>query len=704
MIIVKNSRPRQGRFLRSALRPAAGWQWRFFGSLMLVALLPAITLAWPSSADAQVGGPTTPAKPMLNVVVIGDFYSYGYSSSTDPALRSSTPPTLQTLNQIQAANPGVQINVMFLPVLDATSTKLYHTTAPGTRFATPPQINAVKHANLVVVGVGANDVGFTNWLRSTLFGTSAPTTSSAQFEARFDNGSYLAAQTALLDDIATRAAPGASIVTVGYPKVLPEQLPSGLAWWSPFSWTAISQQQANQANQLVSALNTANNEAASIVGVQHPSLHFLYADLSGALQGKGPFGPLQVRNGATPATTSSSQQVALKQTIVGSDLLPYVDQAVNNELVAKGVSGSQHVPAFTPTSKWKLTLAVPVQIWLAQPRQAASQSGVATPPANTLENPAIRPRSSSPGQHANPVQGSKPADNGQQAPGGAPAPVSVLPGSISQSAHGNNGSHSGSGAGTGQGTGDSGSQSAGTGQRTGTTQPPADTGQGSAASQPTAGGQAPGTTQPPADTSQGSAAARLAVGGQASVQPADTGQAPVQPAVDGQAPGTTQVAGASQPAGTGQAPAVTSGTCAFGGSVPCADQSCGTVCPAGNGSGAGTAPVMPVAPAPLPAPITPSQTPGADTNPGTDASPGQTTAAPPSASPVSPIPDAANAPNIPSTAGAPAAPASAPAGAAAPASAAAVPAAPASAPAVPASAADVTAAPPAASTDYVAGA
>jgi hypothetical protein len=634
VIIVERSGPENaGRAYQSALRLGAVWHWRLFSAVLLLALLPAVMLVRPDMANAA-NGPTSGVKATLNVVVLGDFYSYGYSSSVDPTLRSASPPTLQALNQIQAANPGVQINVMFLPVLDATSARLYQTVNSGSRFASPPQSNAVKHAHIVIVGVGANELGFTNWVRSVLFASSPPSAkASAQYMALFENGSYLQGQTSLLEDIATRAASGASIVTVGYPKVTPEQRASGLTWWSPFSWTEVSQQRANTDNQLVSALNTANNEAASIVGVQHPGLHFLYADLTGALQGKGPLGPLQVSSGANPANSNSTQSAFLKQTLVGSDLLPYVDQAVNNELVVKRVSGAQHVQPFTAKSKWRLTLAVPVQIWLQQPKSVPSGSG-ATAPRNTAENPVSQPPSSvsqppssasqppsSVSQPSNPADrspsspsdngASGQADNGSQPSGSGPARVSVAPAGIGGLPHGDHRPHSGQNSG---------------GAPTVSPQPPS-TGGTSGAAQPSGAGQASGAAQPPAnDQSSGSPLAnpRLAGNGQASgapmsaassqpsasPQPSATGgepSAPVQP--------SSQPTAAPQPTSVGQTPGSTAGTCAFSG-VPCAQGSPGT--PGGPST------VMPVTPAPIPASITANQAPDGETSPGTGANPGMT--------------------------------------------------------------------------------
>jgi hypothetical protein len=623
VFIVKRSRPdKAGSAPGLGVLPGPAWYWRLFGSLMLLALLAAILVVRPGAAMAQA------AKPSLNVAVIGDFYSYGYAASANPALRLSAPPTLQALNQIQVANPGVHLNVMFLPVVDATKARLYQGVDPGTRLAAPPQINAVKKANIVIVGVGATDTGFTTWMKTVLFGGTLPSAKvSAGFMASFDNGSYLQSQSTLLSDIAARVSPGASIVTLGYPKVVPEQVPSGLSWWSPFSWTAISQQRADMANQLVSALNTANNEATSVVAVQHASLHFLYADISGALQGKGPFKPQRGKNGAASTSTKTSQPNSKQsqpnskqsnskqsnskqsnskqsqpnskqQTIIGNDLLPYVGQAVDNELVAQGVAGSQNIPQITPTASWKLIVVVPVELGPEKTRQANPSSGAAVSPRNNVAHPQ-QPR---------------------QVPGDVSPSIRVPAGiSVPSAATGapRQGDHSRSHKDTGQPA---------------TTPQPSDTGQPTATPQPGDTGQ-PATTPQPSDTGQPATASVPAGVGQpatASV-PAGVGQpatTPV-PASAGQPatasvpaglglPATTPVpasagqpATASVPAGLGQPAATQPVSCTFAEIAACPRQGF----PPGNGGAAASPPVMPVPPAPLPPPITPSQSPGPTVNP-----------------------------------------------------------------------------------------
>jgi hypothetical protein len=530
-----------------ALRPGAAPRWRLLSSLML-ALLAAILLVRPSAAIAQTGGAKTQAKPVLNVVVIGDFYSYGYAYSADPALRGSVPPTLQALNQIQAANPGIQVNVLFIPVKDATRNWL------------PPVVNSVRDANIVIVGVGANDARFTDSMRTILFGTAASAKAFPQLMAVFDNGSFLQAQAAFLSEIAARAAPGASIVTLGYPTVLPEQLPSGFTWWSPFRWTSISQQQANMSNQLVSALNTANDQATSIAAAHHSGLHFLYADLSGALQGKGPFGPQPGRQDATAASTRGSQS-DLRQTLIGSDLLPYVDQAVNDVLSTKGLQGAQDIPSITPKSRWNLTVHEPVEVQV-QPAHPKSNLGVNTQPQINWNDPTSQPPPPS-NLPANPTDTGGPTAGGQQASGQAKPSISIPSADVGQTPS----------ADTGRRDND---------QPSGTPQP-VDTGQPSSAAQPSGAGQPSGAAQPS---------------------------------------GTGLPTSAAQPSGTSLPSEAAPGGCTVSASVACPGQDCGVVCShAGSGGGPASVPVIPAPPAPLPPPITPHEIPGAGTAPGSGATP-----------------------------------------------------------------------------------
>jgi hypothetical protein len=269
-----------------------------------------------------------PVKPQLNVVDIGDLYSYGYATSSASALRKSVPPTLQALNQVQAANSGVRLKVLFIPVPAATSSALFDS---GNN-ELPALINAVAHSSVVIVGLGGGNTPLAGSMRSVLFGTAAPADAFPQLMNSIDDGYYLYNQEGLLSAIAAHAAPGTSIVTLGYPAIAGKQGTSGFSWWSPYTWGTVSQAQANMSDQLVSALNTADGQATSMVAAAHPDLHFLYADLSGAMVGTGLSGS---------ATGSQQGQTRPTNTTIGSDLLPYVSQAAGNKLVTMNVHAAQ---------------------------------------------------------------------------------------------------------------------------------------------------------------------------------------------------------------------------------------------------------------------------------------------------------------------------------------------------------------------------
>ena len=416
----KRSRSQEkGHTLRLTLVPGASWYWRLCSWLVL-ALLISILIPRPSAALAAAAGPKAPPKPNLNVVVIGDFYSYGYATSADKTLQESAPPTLQALNQIQAANRAVQMNVLFIPVSYATSASLFLNQNAGT----PALIRAVRRANVVIVGLGGGNDNLAASMRSVLFGAGAAPKSFSRLMESFENGAYLRAQIDLLNAIAAQAAPGTSIITLGYPNMLGEQLPSGFAWWSPFAWATVSQQQANMSDQLVSALDTADQQATSITAAGHSGLHFLYANLSSAMQGQGSFGSQGQNQPSTAASAPGSQPSGPTKAIISNDLVPYVNQAVNNELVAKSLPGPRNVAPITSPTPWNLAIQVPSptrspsppQRRGSGPRGHAAQSK--TPPPNNQNNPPYPP--SSP---ANQLPHTGPGD--QQQPGEGQPSISI---------------------------------------------------------------------------------------------------------------------------------------------------------------------------------------------------------------------------------------------------------------------------------------
>lgn len=318
---------------------------RSWFNLLVLTLLATVLFVWPGVANADRTGPAkTNPLPTVYVAVVGDFYSYGYSASPDTALRQSAPPTLQALNQIQAANPGVRIVVLFVPVATAVGGRLSHRAGHGGQTTQSALIDELRGANVVIDGLAVGNAKFASMMRAVLFDGRASTKTMLQLTSVFSTGAYLQAENRLLGDIATRLAPGSAIVTLGYPTVTPRRLSSGsLEWWSPFTGGTISQQQANMSEQLASALNTANDQATSVTGAKYPGLHMLFANASASANGSA-------GGAATPSA----------QTIIGNELLPYFDQAVNDELAAKGIQGATNIRPVTPGARWYLGVQMPV--------------------------------------------------------------------------------------------------------------------------------------------------------------------------------------------------------------------------------------------------------------------------------------------------------------------------------------------------------
>ena len=360
-----------GRDFARGLRPGGAWCWRPASSVML-AVIVGILLVLPSAdagasrqAAAHATSGTSQARPTLNVVVVGDLFSYGYARSADPVLRLSVPPTLAALNQVQLAAQDVQIHVLFIPVGEATWVRLYKRGGGGK----PPLINALKGANVVIAGVGADVPAFATSLRKILFGSHVPVRSYAPLARIFKNGSYQQGETAFLGTIAASEAPGGAIVTLGYPQVQRVGLSSGRTWWSALSWSKVSGRQARLTNRLVAALDTGNAAATKATGTHYQAQHLLYADPSAMPSGAGSRG---------------AQATALKIVLIGNTLLPYVTQAVNDELSSIGLQGSRNVAPITPTSRWVLSVQLPTGTRAPLPHRgsapgnrAASPTGVA---------------------------------------------------------------------------------------------------------------------------------------------------------------------------------------------------------------------------------------------------------------------------------------------------------------------------------------
>ena len=411
-----------------SLGSGRAWDWPL-ASVLMLGVIVGVLLALPSTnaanandtTGAHVTSANTPVRRTLDVVVIGDLFSYGYANSTDPALRLSVPPTLAALNQVQLADQGLQLHVLFIPVAEATWGKLYKSTGSGQA----PLINAVKGANVVIAGVGADVPEFATSLRAILFGSHVSAKMYPPMLGVFRNGSYQREETAFLEDIAAREASGGALVTLGIPQVQQARQ----TWWSPLSWSTISRRQAHRTNHLVSVLDTANAGATKAAGTQYQDQHLLYADTS-----------------ATPggASAHGARATVLKETLLGNSLLPYVTQAVDDELSSMGMPGPRDISPITPSSRWVLNVQLPSGI-PAPLTPSRSRPGHRQPPmfqmaptGQRLTNP-----QASPGNSRRPVIIKLPMIPAPPAPIPKPIAPLVLPAAIGGGGGGAAGANSG---------------------------------------------------------------------------------------------------------------------------------------------------------------------------------------------------------------------------------------------------------------------
>ncbi|MET7717468.1 SGNH/GDSL hydrolase family protein [Streptomyces sp. NPDC005407] len=294
----------------------------------------------------------------IRVTVIGDSYTSGEGASAgtyrtvqvtgadggaiintiDPAHQSASAPTLQALSQIAKNNPNVTFDVTFVPVSGATRESLYQTTRPGTEFEHSPQIDAVNGADIVIVGIGGNDAGFGDLARTMI--TSRESTTEAAYPnylTPLQNGTYLNAQTEVYRDIASRMAEGGTIVTLGYPQVLPNQVPNGSP--SPTSEALISSREAQLANEFGTTISSLNQQATQLAA-DATGANFLYANVTQALAGHELFMPQEGLNGIDLLNPQGSYHPNdLGQALIANVLTPTVNHAVIHELGIQGLVG-----------------------------------------------------------------------------------------------------------------------------------------------------------------------------------------------------------------------------------------------------------------------------------------------------------------------------------------------------------------------------
>ena len=407
---------------------AAAWYWP--ASLLMLAAIVGVLIALPpaDATNAAHGTTANPpaATPTLNVVVVGDFFSYGYAASTDRALRLSVPPTLAALNQIQLANQDVRMRVLFIPVTEATWTRLYKGSGSAKAGSSKaPLINAVKGARVVIAGVGADLPSFATSLRTVMFGARVPARSYSSLMGIFKKGSYRHEETSYLEDVTAREPSGGAVVTLGYPLV--QKVRSARReWWSPLRWSSVSEKHARLTSRVVATLDTDNAAATRAAGTQYQDQHLLYADASTM---------------PTEATAKGAKATALKETLAANTLLPFITQAVNDELTSMGVHAAPAVAPITPGSRWVLSVQLPTGIPAKRSNSRTGPGGRVTP-LRRLTNQLARGNGRAPILIPVPMIPAPPAP--------IPRPIAPL---APPRAVGGGGGSGGGGSGTGGGTG-----------------------------------------------------------------------------------------------------------------------------------------------------------------------------------------------------------------------------------------------------------
>ena len=219
------------------------------------------------------------------VQVNDEFGNTFEQQAIDPAHQSSTAPALRAIENLRQQNPDTNFDVTFVPVSGATRDSLYQTTNPGTPFEQAPQLNQVKDADIVVLGIGGNDARFADFAR-TVLGSREATTERVfpEFQARVQDPAFAQGQAQVYNDIRSQMNPNGTLIVTGYPQVLPDNVPT-TSTPSPVSQQLISSREAQLANQFATNINEAVRNGVDIANntMQGPAIRFV--DQANALDG-----------------------------------------------------------------------------------------------------------------------------------------------------------------------------------------------------------------------------------------------------------------------------------------------------------------------------------------------------------------------------------------------------------------------------------
>jgi len=301
-------------------------------------------------AAAAPTAPTTPVlagldgKAHITVAVLGDSFTSGEGASShtyrtrevfvgdqrvqqvDPAHQSGAAPALQAIDSLRPANPDLLIDARLAAVSGATTAQLAARTGAGTPFEHPSQLSQAAGARVVVLGLGADDMGFAAWFRTVV--TQRPEVSAVAYNRFLTKVLDPAFGKQLVGTYRTllgTMAPGGRLIVTGFPKVVPDEIP---AVTGNAIDTGVTTAEAQLSNQLTDLLNGVIRKAVSQVGIANKNVTFV--DNTDAFEGHlllafspaiNPYSPVDDRGSFHPN--------AAGQKLLAARLTPALKQALD---------------------------------------------------------------------------------------------------------------------------------------------------------------------------------------------------------------------------------------------------------------------------------------------------------------------------------------------------------------------------------------
>jgi hypothetical protein len=304
---------------------------------------PAATMPMGMSQGAPVPSMNAFA-PTIHIVVIGDSYTSGEGTNSStytttqtqisptgdvvppliyPQHNSSTSAVNQAIAALQAANPGVNIQVTNVAVSGASRVSASSPSYPGTYFTQPAQLDAIKNADIIYNGfAGGNDTAapgmmwnnFSEWGKTALVAPDSflPTAWNSLYLPKFTSpwnpdGTNLPAQTDFLNALA-QISPGATVITPSYPLPFNGKVADSWSISSPFvsSFGPNAVKYSDLFAQWLNADAQAATGNANVANVNNGNT-FLDVNMLNALAGHGLNDPVPGMNGVVPFSWGQGQ-------------------------------------------------------------------------------------------------------------------------------------------------------------------------------------------------------------------------------------------------------------------------------------------------------------------------------------------------------------------------------------------------------------